>query len=82
MCWSRGCPTALGETTREQVYAERLQFVDRIPIGGVREGIAAERRCYGIITNPQILMSLSDRGSERVRHGVVKLNMRSGENLF
>lgn len=35
-------PEALGETIWEQVCTERLQFVDRIHVGEVREGIAAD----------------------------------------
>lgn len=65
MYWSRGCPATLGETTLEQIYPERPQFVDRIHVGQVREGIAAERSYYGTVTTPQFLMSLSDGGPER-----------------
>lgn len=54
MCWSRGYPAALGETTLEQCCSEGLQLMDRIHAGEVREAIAAERSC-----------SMSDRGSER-----------------
>lgn len=49
-----------GETRLQQVYPERLQFVDRTCVGEVREVIAAERNCYGMITTPQLLTSLSD----------------------
>lgn len=65
VCWSRGCLAALGETTLEQVYPKRLQFVGAIHVGEVWGGIATERRCYGTITTPQFLMSLLDRESER-----------------